>query len=500
MKGAVEPRLSRGLRDLMAEPMLARQRMIEIIRGVYELYGFVPLGTPAIEYLDVLTGTAGQETQQSIFTVQSPEREALGLRFDLTVPLARVVAQYHDLPRPFRRYQVATVWRADKPDKGRYREFIQFDLDSVGVGSEIADTEIIAGMCDTLAALEVGPFRVRFSSRGILDLLLASIDVPADAGAGVLRVLDKLEKVGLDKVKRELTTGYRDESGDTIRGLGMAHEQVAKIEQFLAIRADSRAEVIDRLRSFFAAMPAAAAELDLVERISRQLASLGYGDDQVALDLSIARGLAYYTGPVYEAVLLDAPQYGSVFSGGRYDDLVLRFLGEKVPATGASLGVDRLLAALLHLGRAGGRKATAQVLVARIDRDLEAECLAMTYELRRAGIPAELYLGTEKGVGRQIKYGDLTGVPIVLLYGSTEKERGIVTLKDMEVGRELAKKVGARREWLAQRPGQRAVPRAELVATVREMLGGAVPGAGSGAAPEAAPGTAPAAPPGDAKL
>src|ERR1700687_5070074 len=182
MKGAVEPRLSRGLRDLLSEPMLARQRMIETIRGVYELYGFVPLGTPAVEYLDVLTGTAGQETQQSIFTVRGPEDEALGLRFDLTVPLARVVAQYHDLPRPFRRYQVSPVWRADKPGPGRYREFIQFDLDSVGVESEIADTEIIAGMCDTLTALAVGPFRVRFSSRGILDLMLAAAGGPGCCG------------------------------------------------------------------------------------------------------------------------------------------------------------------------------------------------------------------------------------------------------------------------------------------------------------------------------
>jgi histidyl-tRNA synthetase len=343
-KGTVEPRLSRGLRDLFSEQMLARHRMIETIRGVYELYGFTPLGTPAIEYLDALTGSAGQETQQAIFTVANPEGEALGLRFDLTVPLARVVAQYHDLPRPYRRYQVSTVWRADKPDKGRYREFIQFDLDSVGVESEIADTEIIAGMCDTLTALEVGPFQVRFSSRGILDLLLASAGVPAapaSVGADVLRVLDKLEKVGLRKVKLELTTGYRDESGDTIRGVGLAPEQVARIESFLEIRSSQRREVIARLRAFFAALPDAAPAIDQVERISGQLEALGYGDDRVALDLSIARGLAYYTGPVYEAVLLDAPQFGSVFSGGRYDDLVLRFLGERVPATGASLGVDR---------------------------------------------------------------------------------------------------------------------------------------------------------------
>src|SRR5216117_1089421 len=172
MSATVEPRLSRGLRDLLPDQMLARQRMIDTIRGVYELYGFVPLNTPAIEYLDVLSGSAGQETQQSIFRVTNPEREELGLRFDLTVPLARVIAQFKDLPRPFRRYQVSPVWRADKPDKGRYREFTQFDLDSVGVESEIADTEIIAGMCDTLTALRVGGYLVRFSSRAILNLLL----------------------------------------------------------------------------------------------------------------------------------------------------------------------------------------------------------------------------------------------------------------------------------------------------------------------------------------
>jgi histidyl-tRNA synthetase len=487
MKGAVEPRVSRGLRDLVSEPLLARQRLIDTIRGVYELYGFVPLSTPAIEYLDVLTGSAGQETQQSIFTVQNPEGEALGLRFDLTVPLARVVAQYNDLPRPFRRYQVSPVWRADKPDKGRFREFIQFDIDSVGVESDLADVEILAAMCDTLAALEVGAFRVRFSSRGILDALLRSIGIgggaaAAGGGADVLRVLDKLDKIGIEKVKKELTSGYYDESGDFIRGVGLAADQVARIEAFLAIRGDDREAVIARLRAFFATdggaggagdaevAAAAALEIDRVERISQQLAALGYGADQVVVDLSIARGLAYYTGPVFEAVLVDAPQFGSVASGGRYDDLVMRFLGERLPATGASVGVDRLLAALVHLGRAGGRKATAQVLVARIDPALEGECAAMTWELRRAGIAAELYLGTEKGIGKQIKYGDATGVPLVLLYGSSEKEAGIVTLKDMVAGRERAKKVGARNEWLAERPGQRTVPRAELVERVREML------------------------------
>src|SRR5438034_1618437 len=246
MPETVQPRLSRGLRDLLPDQLLARQRMIDTIRGVYELYGFVPLATPAIEYLDVLSGSAGQEAQQSIFRVTNPEGEALGLRFDLTVPLARVIAQYADLPRPFRRYQVAPVWRADKPDKGRYREFTQFDLDSVGTESEIADTEILAGMADTLDALNVGRYLVRFSSRTALNLLLDYAGIPKQQSADVFRVLDKLDKAGIEKVRLELMQGYKDESGDLIRGLGLTRDQVDRVEKFLAIKADSRNEVLGK--------------------------------------------------------------------------------------------------------------------------------------------------------------------------------------------------------------------------------------------------------------
>jgi histidyl-tRNA synthetase len=471
MTDKVEARVSRGLRDLLPDQMLARQWMIDTIRGVYELYGFVPLSTPAIEFLDVLRGSAaGQEASQSIFTVSNPEEEALGLRFDLTVPLARVIAQYRDLPRPFRRYQVAPVWRADKPDKGRFREFTQFDLDSVGTESEIADTEIMAGMCDTLNALKVGPFRVRFSSRGILNTLLTFAGVPAERSADVFRVLDKLDKIGLKKVRLELTEGYVDASGDPIRGIGLAHEQVDKIERFLEIPATDRRATLDQLRDTFAGVEGAAHELGLIGRISDHLYSLGYGDDQVSLDVSIARGLAYYTGPVFEAVLLDAPQFGSIFGGGRYDGLVMRFLGERVPAVGASIGVDRLLSALVHLERVGKQKSTAKVFITRMDPALEPDYVTMTWELRRAGIPTELYLGTQKGPGKQLKYADAWGVPIAILYGSNEKERGVVTLKDMEIGRQKAEALARREEWLEARPGQREVPRGELVATVREML------------------------------
>lgn len=462
---SVEPRLSRGLRDLLPDQMLARQQMVDTIRGVYELYGFVPLSTPAVEFLDVLSGSAGQEAQQSIFRVTNPEKEELGLRFDLTVPLARVIAQYSDLPRPFRRYQVSPVWRADKPDKGRYREFTQFDLDSVGVESEVADTEILAGMADTLDALRVGRYLVRYSSRGVLNALLGFAGISDEQGVDVFRVLDKLDKVGLEKVKLELMQGYKDESGDTIRGVGLAREQVDKIEQFLAIRG-TRREVIDQLTSLFGNVPA----VDNVARISSHLYSLGYEDDRVALDLSIARGLAYYTGPVFEAILLDAPQFGSVFGGGRYDNLVMRFLGEAIPAVGASIGVDRLLAALDHLGTLDKRKATARVLITNMDPSLTEDYLTMTWELRRAGIPTELYIGTAKGPGKQLKYADQYDIPLVILYGSNEKAQGTVTIKDMVAGRERAKPVADRKEYLAQRAGQVTVPRNDLVASIRRML------------------------------
>jgi histidyl-tRNA synthetase len=469
MAETVVPRLSRGLRDLLPDQMLARQQMVDTIKGVYELYGFVPLSTPAVEFLDVLSGSAGQEAQSSIFRVSNPEKEDLGLRFDLTVPLARVIAQYPELPRPFRRYQVASVWRADKPDKGRYREFTQFDLDSVGVESEVADTEIIAGMCDTLSALGVGRYLVRFSSRAMLNLLLAYSGISAEQGVDVFRVLDKLDKVGLDKVKLELMDGYKDESGDVIRGVGLSSDQVSKIEHFLSVRGDRRT-VVGQLRDLFASVENAHPQIDVVERISNHLYALGYEDDRVSLDLSIARGLAYYTGPVFEAILLDAPQFGSVFGGGRYDNLVMRFLGQAIPAVGASIGVDRLLAALTHLGKIKQRMSTARVLVTNMDPALREDYIAMTWELRRAGIPTELYLGSAKGPGKQLKYADQYDIPLAILYGTNEKEQGNVTVKDMVAGRERAKPVADRKEYLAQRAGQVTIPRNELVEGIRKML------------------------------
>jgi histidyl-tRNA synthetase len=466
----VEPRLSRGLRDLLPEQMLARQRMVDTIRGVYELYGFSPLETPAVEYLDVLSGSAGQEAQQSIFRVTNPEEEALGLRFDLTVPLSRVVSQYQqELALPFRRYQVSSVWRADKPEAGRFREFMQFDLDSVGAPSEVADTEIMAAMCDTLEALQVGPYRVRFSSRKILNLLLRHAAIPEEQGADVFRVLDKLDKIGFAKVRQELTAGYTDESGDRIRGIGLTNEQVDKIEKFLEISGD-RGAVLDQLEELFAKIAGAREELDVIRRIASHLEALGYASDRVALDVSIARGLAYYTGPVFEANLLDAPEFGSVFGGGRYDDLVKRFTGQSIPATGASIGVDRLLAALVKLNRIPARKTTTQVLVTAMDANLMGEYLKITHELRRAGIRTEIHVGEPKRLGKQIQRADRLEIPYIVIMGSDEAARGVVTVKEMAEGRQKATEVTAHEQWKSARFGQQEVPRSELVRILTGLL------------------------------
>lgn len=456
----------------MPSEALARREMIDTIRGVYELYGFSPLETPAVEYLDVLSGSAGQEAQRSIFRVSNPEEETLGLRFDLTVPLSRFVSQHkEEIEFPFRRYQVAQVWRADKPAPGRFREFTQFDIDSVGAPSEIADVEIMTAMCDTLEALGVGGYRVRFSSRKILNLLLRYAQIPEEQGVDVFRVLDKLDKIGLEKVKLELTGGYVDESGTPVSGLGLADGQADEIATFLTTTGEDRADVIGKLRALFAAVESAEPEIDDIETISTHLQSLGYQSDRVMLDLSIARGLAYYTGPVFEANLLDAPELGSIFGGGRYDNLVTRFGGQTVPATGASIGVDRLLAALTQLGKVRQPKTTAQVLVTTMDASLMSEYMAIAFELRRAGIRTEIHVGRPKKLGKQLQRADRLEIPYVLIMGGDEAARSVVTVKQMDVGRGESRTVGSHEEWKASRFGQQEVARDELASTLKGLLG-----------------------------
>jgi histidyl-tRNA synthetase len=471
----VEPKLLRGFRDYLPAQMNARLKIISTIRKVYELYGFLPLDTPAQEYRVTLMGY-GEENTKQIFNFQNPEEENVALRFDLTVPLARVVAQYPDLPLPFRRYQVAPVWRADKPDPGRFREFVQFDLDSVGTSSTAADVEILCGMYDTLRALGIVNFKVRFSDRKVLNSLLDFARIPRSESHGVFRILDKLDKIGIEGVSAELTAGRIDVSGDKIPGLGLRNDQVDRMKEFLLLPKGKRKDVLAALGSLFRGVDSAPEALQELDSICTALDALSIPEENVVLDLSIARGLDYYTGPVFEAVLSDAPEFGSVFGGGRYDGLVERFLGRKIPAVGASIGVDRLFAALQKLGLAESSPATAQVIVTVMEPTRLTEYQLLTRELRLAGINTEMYLGDEKSLGKQLQYANRQEIPLAVIIGSDEFSRGEVTVKNLKLGARLQdKKKSAtgkeREEWLKlSRSVQAAVPRAACVEHIQKIL------------------------------
>jgi histidyl-tRNA synthetase len=470
----VEPRLLRGFRDYLPAQMNARLKIIATIRSVYERYGFLPLETPAQEYKVTLLGY-GEENTKQIFSFKNPEEEEVALRFDLTVPLARVVAQYPDLVLPFRRYQVAPVWRADKPDPGRFREFIQFDLDSVGTSSVAADTEIICAMYDVLSGLGIDRFKIRFSDREVLNTLLDFAGIPHDMSHRVFRILDKLDKIGLEGISQELTKGRVDPSGDKIKGLGLGHVQVDRINQFLSIPPGTRREVLKSASVLFSSITSSKEALADLGFICDSLDALSIPEENVLLDLSIARGLDYYTGPVFEASLTDAPEFGSVFGGGRYDGLVERFLGRKIPAVGASIGVDRLLAAMQKLGLAEDVGSTAQVIVTVMEQSRLADYQRITRELRQAGINTELYLGEEKSLGKQLQYANRQQIPVAVIVGSEEFAKGEVTIKNLRLGTRLQDKKKSegkeREEWLkASRSVQVTVPKEACIEEVKTMI------------------------------
>ena len=391
-----------------------------------------------------------------------------------------MIAQYPDLPLPFRRYQVAPVWRADKPDPGRFREFTQFDLDSVGTSSLAADAEILCGMYDTLKALGIERFKIRFSSRKVLNSLLDFAGVPHDASNKVFRVLDKLDKIGLEGVTAELTGGRIDVSGDKIPGFGLEKSSVARIKEFLALPAGNRMHVVSSLGTLFTGNASAREAIEETTFLCNSMDALGIPEEHVAFDPSIARGLEYYTGPVFEAILTDAPEFGSVFGGGRYDGLVERFLGRKIPAVGASIGVDRLFAALQKLGLTELAPSTAVVLVTVMEPSRILEYQQMTRELRLEGINTELYLGEEKTLGKQLQYANRQQISFAVLMGSDEFAKNQVTIKNLKLGAQLQdKKKSAgkkdsgkdREEYLQlSRSVQVTVPRGQLVRTLRELM------------------------------
>jgi len=466
----VEPKILKGFRDFLSGEVLTRERIISAIRDVYESYGFVPLSTPALEYKDVLLGY-GEEASKQIYLFIEPEGNEVGLRFDLTVPLSRVVAQYKELPRPFKRYQIQPVWRYDKPDPGRFREFIQFDIDTVGTDSMVADAEIISAMRDCLIKLALG-FKIRFSNRKVLNSLIAFADIEPQLSLVVFRVMDKLEKQGLEKVMLELGDGRIDESGDEIAGLGLNDAQISKIEEFLNLPAQNRLETIDSLKELFKGIKGAEEGIGELREISEYLDALNISDEEAIIDLSIARGLDYYSGPVFEAILTDerVVGFGSVMAGGRFDELIEHFTGEKVPATGASIGVDRLFSAMQKLEMIDERPSTADVLVTVMVEDKIIEYQKIAQKLRAGQIKTELYMGRENTLTKQLKYADRQMIPIAVIIGPDEFSSNQVSIKDLRVIKAEKIKIKDREEWVERKVGQRTVPIEDLIAEIKSLL------------------------------
>jgi histidyl-tRNA synthetase len=461
-KARPKARLPRGFRDRSAIDIAAEWRLLETIRKVYESYGFEPLETPAFEYTDALGKFLPDidRPNDGVFSLKDDDGQWLSLRYDLTAPLARYVAEnFQSLPKPFRRYQVGSVWRNEKPGPGRYREFTQFDADTVGSASPAADAELLMMVCDALEALGLrrGEYIVKMNSRRLLDAVLESATVTDLQRGTVLRAIDKFDRLGETGVRALLGEGRKDDSGDFTKGAGLDQRQIALLMELLTASAE-RYETITAVQ-----------ELQAMRNI---LAVNGYGEDRVQIDTSIIRGLEYYTGPVFEAQLKfpvtnDAGEsivFGSVAGGGRYDDLVARFTGQPVPATGISIGVSRLLSAV----RQRNENALPPLVVV-LAMDDAARSFAMAAELREAGLRAEAYVGTRK-FGDQLKYADKRGASIAVIEGADERASGNITLKDLKRGAELSKSVESRAEWLSERQAQVTVARDRLAQEVKALL------------------------------
>jgi histidyl-tRNA synthetase len=475
----------KGFRDYFGAEVTERKAMLDRIAAVYHRYGFDPLETSAVETVEALGKFLPDvdRPNEGVFAWQDEDADWLALRYDLTAPLARVAAQYrNDLPSPYRRYAMGPVWRNEKPGPGRFRQFYQCDADTVGSASVAADAEICAMLADALEEVGIprGDYVVKVNNRKVLNGVMEVAGLAGDHKETergiVLRAIDKIDRLGPEGVRALLGEGRKDESGDFTKGAGLSAEQAEVVMGFTTAKRDAGAETVARLRELVGGSVIGAEGVSELEAIASLLDAQGYGPDRILLDPGVVRGLGYYTGPVYEAELtfeiLDETgrkrQFGSVAGGGRYDGLVKRFTGQDVPATGVSIGVDRLLAALRAKGRLGA-EAAGPVVVTVMDRDRMADYMAMVGELRQAGIRAEMYLGNPKNFGNQLKYADKRHSPVAVIQGGNEAAAGTVILKDLILGAKIAESATLE-EW-KDRPAQVEVPRGDLVAAVRKMLG-----------------------------
>jgi len=502
-------RLPRGFVDRSAADIRAVDEMTGKIREVYERYGFDPVETPLFEYTDALGKFLpdADRPNEGVFSLQDDDEQWMSLRYDLTAPLARHVAEnFNEIQLPYRTYRAGYVFRNEKPGPGRFRQFMQFDADTVGAAGVQADAEMCMMMADTMEALGIqrGDYVIRVNNRKVLDGVLEAIGLGGDENAGrrlnVLRAIDKLDKFGPEGVKLLLGPGRKDESGDFTKGAGLNAAAVNLLMHFIEQSNSSADQMREAARSgnifdneidqgYFVLNDDGTSFYDSdrcveghneLEGIRGLVRAAGYGMDRIMIDPSVVRGLEYYTGPVFEAELQFAVTnekgekvvFGSVGGGGRYDGLVSRFMGQPVPATGFSIGVSRLMTALKNLGKLGMEEVIAPVVVCVMDRDTTSlgKYQQFTQALRHAGIRAEMYQGNKKNFGDQLKYADRRGSPLAIIQGGDERSQGLVQIKDLIEGKRLSGEIEDNVAWREARVAQVSVPEGDLVAKVREML------------------------------
>jgi len=481
-------RTPRGFRDMAGDELRLQKHMLETISEVYEGYGFEALDTSAFEYADALGKFLPDDDRpnEGVFALEDDDGQWMSLRYDLTAPLARHVAEHYDrLPKPLRRYQFGPVWRNEKPGPGRYRQFMQIDADTVGASNQAADAEICMMAADCMEALGIarGDYAVRINNRKIMDGLLATIGLDPQAEdfesrrLTILRAMDKYDRLGLDGVKALLGEGRKDESGDVTKGAGLDAAQIDKVAQMVSISADDRAAAIKSMAALVGDTESGKQGLDELIAMAAIFDALGYGADRLAIDPSVVRGLGYYTGPVYEIELTfeaadesgELARFGSVGGGGRYDDLVKRFKGIEIPATGISIGVSRLAAALMLLGKGEAAAPAPLVVVTVMDKETRPDLMSLVSDLRAAGLRAEMYMG-DSAMKAQLRYADARGARLVVIEGEDERAQGVVTLKDLQLGAEKSAEIEDNAEWRASEHAQKQVKRADLVAEIQEII------------------------------
>lgn len=492
-------RLPRGFIDRTAADLRATEKIMAVIREVYELYGFEPVETPIIEYADALGKFLPDQDRPNagVFSFQDDDEQWLSLRYDLTAPLARHVAEnFEQLPKPCRSYRAGWVFRNEKPGPGRFRQFLQFDADTLGTENVTADAEICMMAADMLERLGIGQsdYAIRVNNRKVLDGIMETIGLAGDkqhAGRlAVLRSIDKLDKFGVEGVALLLGKGRLDESGDFTRGARLDGTSTEHVLNFIASGASSGDETLANLRKVAGNSTKGLEGIAELEEMQALFTAAGY-ENRVKIDPSVVRGLEYYTGPVFEAELLfdvvnedeQKVVFGSVGGGGRYDGLVSRFRSQPVPATGFSIGVSRLVTALKNLGRLDGQEREGPVVILVLDRDREAlaRYQRMAANLRGHSIRTELYVGNS-GMKAQMKYADRRGAPCVVIQGSVEREAGTVEIKDLVEGARLSRKIEDNETWRKQSPAQTTIREGQMVQEIKHILAAHTDGRSKGSA------------------